>query len=86
MNIYSSKDLNSWFGEISKQCRQSGEPIYLSNNGALHLVLVSSETFEKQLARLNIKERLLDIELEQSRGVKTYSLDELNAALSRIVG
>jgi hypothetical protein len=33
-----------------------------------------------------MKERLLDIELEQRSGAKYYSLDELDSALKRIIG
>lgn len=47
---------------------------------------MSVEAFEKQQALLKLKERLLDIELEQRSGAKYYSLDELYAALRKIVG
>lgn len=40
---------------------------------------------QKQMSLLKLKERLLDIELEQSRSAKTYSVDELDAALKEIV-
>ena len=47
---------------------------------------MSVEAFEKHLALLKLKERLLDIELEQRSGAKNYSLEELDAALRKIVG
>ena len=47
---------------------------------------MSIEAYEKKEALLALKERLLDIELEQRNGAKYYSLDELDSALKRIIG
>ena len=55
-------------------------------NGEGDLVVMSIEAYEKKEALLALKERLLDIELEQRNGAKYYSLDELDSALKRIVG
>ena len=55
-------------------------------NGEGDLVVMSIEAYEKKEALLALKERLLDIELEQRNGAKYYSLDELDSALKRIIG
>ena len=46
---------------------------------------MSVETLEKQIALLELKERLLNIELEQRNGAKYYSLEELDNALNKII-
>lgn len=69
-----------------KNAKKTGEPIYLTKNGEGDLVVMSVEAFQKQQALLKLKERLLDIELEQRSGAKYYSLDELDAALRTIIG
>lgn len=81
MTILPSTSLINQYNEISEKCKQTGEPIYLTKNGEVDLVVMSIEAFEKQQALLKLKERLLDIELEQSSGAKYYSLDDLYAAL-----
>ena len=86
MIILPSTSLRNQYNEISEKCKQTGEPIYLTKNGEGDLVVISVEAFEKQLALLKLKERLLDIELEQRSGAKYYSLNELDAALRKIVG
>ena len=78
-------DFINRYSEISKKCRQSGEPIYLTRNGEGDLVVMSIEAFEKQQELLRLKERLLDIELEQRNGAKYYSIEELDSALKRIL-
>ena len=85
MTILPSTSLRNQYNEISEKCKQTGEPIYLTKNGEGDLVVMSVEAFEKQQAMLKLKERLLDIELEQRSGAKYYSVEELDAALRKIV-
>ena len=85
MKIIPSTALRNQYNEISEKCRQSGEPIYLTRNGEGDLVVMSIEAFEKQQELLRLKERLLDIELEQRNGAKYYSIEELDSALKRIL-
>ena len=86
MTILPSTSLRNKYNEISEKCKQTGEPIYLTKNGEGDLVVMSVEAFEKHLAMLKLKERLLDIELEQKSGAKYYSVDELDVALRKILG
>ena len=85
MTILPSTSLRNQYNEISEKCKQTGEPIYLTKNGEGDLVVMSVEAFEKRQALLKLKERLLDIELEQRSGAKYYSLDELDAQLRKII-
>ena len=85
MEIIPSTALRNKYNEISEKCRQSGEPIYLTRNGEGDLVVMSIAAFEKQQELLKLKERLLDIELEQRNGAKYYSIEELDSALKRIL-
>ena len=85
MTILPSTSLRNQYNEISEKCKKTGEPIYLTKNGEGDLVVMSIEAFEKQQSLLQLKERLLDIELEQKSGAKSYSIDELDAALKRII-
>ena len=85
MTILPSTSLRNQYNEISDKCKKTGEPIYLTKNGEGDLVVMSIDAFEKQQALLELKERLLDIELEQKSGAKFYSLDELNSALKKVL-
>ena len=85
MTIMPSTALRNQYNEISEKCKSTGEPIYLTKNGEGDLVVMSIESFERQQQLLALKERLLDIELEQKNGAKNYSIEELDAALRKIV-
>jgi len=85
MTILPSTSLRNQYNEISEKCKNTGEPIYLTKNGEGDLVVMSVDAFEKREALLSLKEKLLDIELEQKSGAKFYSLDELDSALRKII-
>lgn len=85
MTILPSTALRNQYNEISEKCKATGEPIYLTKNGEGDLVVMSIEAFEKQQQLLALKEKLLDIELEQKNGAKSYSIEELDLALRKII-
>ena len=85
MTILPSTSLRNQYNDISEKCKKTGEPIYLTRNGEGDLVVMSIEAYEKKQALLDLKERLLDIELEQKSGAKYYSLSELDEALKEII-
>ena len=85
MTILPSTALRNQYNEVSEKCKATGEPIYLTKNGEGDLVVMSIEAFEKQQQLLALKEKLLDIELEQKNGAKSYSIEELDLALRKIV-
>ena len=85
MIIMPSTSLRNQYNDISEKCKTTGEPIYLTKNGEGDLVVMSIEAFEKRQALLDLKERLLDIELEQKSGANYYSIDDLDAALKKVL-
>ena len=85
MIILPSTSLRNQYNEISEKCKETGEPIYLTKNGEGDLGVMSIEAFEKQQSIIALKERLLDIEFEQKNGAKYYTLDELDAALKKLI-
>lgn len=85
MTILPSTALRNQYNEVSEKCKVTGEPIYLTKNGEGDLVVMSIEAFEKQQQLLALKEKLLDIELEQKNGAKSYSIEELDLALRKII-
>lgn len=85
MIIMPSTSLRNQYNEISNKCKQVTEPIFVTKNGEGDMVIMSLELYERERELLKLKERLLDIEIEQKSGAKYYSLEELNNALRKIV-
>ena len=86
MEIKSSTSLRNQYSDISEYCKKTGEPIYLTKNGDGDLVVMCIEAFEKREKMLQLKEKLLEIELARINGAKDYTLEELDLALKNIIG
>jgi prevent-host-death family protein len=64
--ITSSAELRNSYNAVSKQCHESGEPIFITKNGKGDLVVQSIESYEEMQGRLDfyrqIAEGMSDIE------------------------
>ncbi len=54
--------------EISEICHKQNEPIFITKNGYGDLVIMSIETYEKQLALLDVYKKLGEAEKQISEG------------------
>ena len=61
-------------GEISEFCRTTREPIFATKNGYGDMVVMSMETYEKQVRRLDIYSKLATAE-EQIKTGRTMSVE-----------
>ena len=60
--------------EISELCRTTGEPIFVTKNGYGDMVVMSMETYEKQMRLLDIYSKLATAE-EQIKTGRTMSAE-----------
>ena len=69
-NIRPISDLRSGANVISDFCRQTGEPVYITRNGAGDMVVVSMETYERQQTLIDLYGKLVAAEHEIASGVE----------------
>ncbi len=62
--------------EISEACQKSKEPIYITKNGYGHLIIMSTETYNRKLAKSDLYEKLAEAENQIKSGDKL--LDAVN--------
>ena len=55
-------------GEISEICETENEPVYITKNGHGHLVIMTQETYERKLAKLELYEKLAEGEKAITEG------------------
>lgn len=58
--ITSSADLRNKYNEISKQCHNSDEPVFITKNGRGDLAVMSIEAYDRMVARVRFYEQILD--------------------------
>ncbi len=85
MNIRPSASIRQNYNEISKLCKQTGEPVYLTKNGEGDLVIMDIEAFTRKEKMLQLREQLLAVEEDRMAGVTGVSVDELDNELNRII-
>ena len=85
MHIKASAAIRSNYNEISKLCKESGEPVYLTKNGEGDLVVMDIVSFERRAKELKLAETLWDIRIARQRGAKGHSLDEARVILTKTI-
>ena len=70
------KDLRNT-NEISDLCHKQNEPIFITKNGYGDLVVMSIETYERQLGRAEVYKKLSEAEEEISQGIPLLDGEEL---------
>ena len=81
MQIKPSASIRQNYGEVSRLCKTTMEPVYLTVNGEGDLAVMSIEAFERREKMLNLREALLRAEEERLAGRKGKTPEELEAYL-----
>ncbi len=84
MNIRPSALIRKNYNEISKLCKSTGEPVYLTKNGSGDLVVMDVEAFERRENMLKLKEKLMQSEIDILKG-RTYSVKETVSAMKKAI-
>ncbi|CDX03416.1 prevent-host-death family protein [Desulfitobacterium sp. LBE] len=74
--IKSSTALRNDYSKISKLCHETGEPVYVTVNGEGDLAVMSIEAFEKRERTLEIREKLLEAQIQKASGVPALNFDK----------
>lgn len=81
INIRPSADIRKNYNEISKLCKESGKPVYLTKNGKGDLVVMDIEAFARRESMLRLRESLLNAEESRISGKPEYSIDEVSSMM-----
>lgn len=59
INIRPSSDLRNNYSEISRLCKESGEPVYITVNGKGDLAVMDLQKYDELMHRMEIVEKVL---------------------------
>lgn len=77
MTIRPSAAIRQNYNEIAELCRRTAEPIFLTKNGEGDLVVMDIETYNRREKMLKLREELLEVQEDRTRGSKGYSVDQV---------
>jgi antitoxin (DNA-binding transcriptional repressor) of toxin-antitoxin stability system len=85
VHIKASAAIRSNYNEISKLCKESGEPVYLTKNGEGDLVVMDIVSFERRAKELKLAETLWGIRTARQSGAKGHSIEEAREVLTKTI-
>ena len=85
MKIMSSADIRQRYNDVVSQCRDSGEPVYLTKNGQGELVVMDIDSFEKREQMIRAQELVLESIAARLFGEKDYSIEESRQLINSLI-
>lgn len=85
MVIRASADIRTNYNAVIEQCRQTGEPIYLTKNGEGDAVVMDIASFERREQILRAQEMVLEAYIDNLAGAKTFTIDEVKMMMNKII-
>ena len=74
------------YRKVADYCIETGQPVFLTNNGEGELVVMTIQAWEKDYQRMQVEETLLRIEAEEKNGVARYvSVQKVFSEIDRII-
>lgn len=85
MTIRPSTAIKQNYKEIVDLCKQTSEPVFLTENGKGELVVMDINVYERREKMLKLREELIAVEEDRAAGNKGCTVDELEAYLDNII-
>jgi len=86
MMIKPSASIRNNYRKVADYCIETGQPVFLTNNGEGELVVMSIQAWEEERQRIRVEEMLLKIESEKKNGAMRYRpVEEVFAEIDRII-
>jgi len=86
MVIKPSATIRNSYRKVADFCIETGEPVFLTNNGEGELVVMSIGAWEEARQKIRIEEALMRIENEESDGITRYTpIDKVLAKIDSII-
>jgi len=85
MHIKASAAIRNNYNEISRLCKESGDPVYLTKNGEGDLVVMDIVAFERRAKELKLAEQLWGIRTTRLAGAKGHTIAEVRDVLQKTI-
>ena len=85
MKIIASAEIRTNYNAVIEECRQTGEPIYLTKNGQGEAVVMDIVSFNKREQELRAQQLVLEAHAAELAGEKNYSLEESKNLIDKLI-
>ena len=85
MTIKASAEIRTNYNAVIDECRQTGEPVYLTKNGQGDAVVMDIDSFEKREQVFRAQQMVLEAYVDKLAGAKSYSNDEVRSMMDKVI-
>ena len=85
MKIRASADIRTNYNAVIEECRQTGEPVYLTKNGQGEAVVMDIASFERREQILRAQQMVLEAYIDNLAGAKAFSSEEVKSMMDRLI-
>ena len=85
MIIRASAEIRQNYNKISRECKETDQPIYLTKNGKGDLVVMDIATYEREKQQLAAQRLVLEAYASELAGVKSLTNEEVFAHLDKVL-
>ena len=86
MEIKPSAAIRNHYRKVADFCIETGQPVFLTNNGEGELVVMSIQAWKEERRRIKVEEALLQIEAEEITGtVRWLPAEDVLSEMDRII-
>ena len=85
MIIKASVEIRTNYNAVIDECRQTGEPVYLTKKGQGDAVVMDIDSFEKREQVFRAQQMVLEAYVDQLAGAKSYSSDEVRSMMDKVI-
>jgi len=85
MIIRASAEIRQNYNKISRECKETDQPIYLTKNGKGDLVVLDIATYEREKQLLAAQKLVLEAYANKLAGSKSYSNEEVFSHLDKLI-
>ncbi|MBE6135052.1 MAG: type II toxin-antitoxin system Phd/YefM family antitoxin [Erysipelotrichaceae bacterium] len=85
MTIRASADIRTNYNAVIEECRQTGEPVYLTKNGQVEAVVMDIASFERREQILRAQQMVLEAYIDNLAGAKSFSSEEVKSMMDRLI-
>ena len=85
MTIRASADIRTNYNAVIEECRQTGEPVYLTKNGQGEAVVMDIASFERREQILRAQQMVLEAYIDNLAGAKSFSSEEVKSMMDCLI-
>ena len=86
MIIKPSAAIRNNYRKVADYCIETGQPVFLTNNGEGELIVMSIQAWKEERQRIQVEEALLRVEAERKNGIMRYTpLEDVFVKLENII-